>query len=463
MKQFWVGLVTAFFLFLSGLNNGNAKMTSTFVRSEWPSTDIPLDNQAFAVPKGRNAPQQVHITQGDYEGKAVIISWVTPDEPGSLKVQYGKSEKKYDLTAEGTVSNYSFYKYKSGYIHECLLDGLEMVTDLSLGCAPFYLCLPGDLGQTYNSLSTLQHYMQSGADAVLFVGDLSYSDRYQYNDVGIRWDTWGRFVEQSTAYQPWMWSAGNHEIEFMPYMDEVVPFRNFLHRYPTPYLASKSTNPLWYAIKRASAHIIVLSSYSPFVKYTPQWTWLEEELKKVDREKTPWLIVLMHAPIYNSNEAHFMEGESMRAAFETWFVQYRVDVIFAGHVHAYERSYRISNIQYNVTSGDRYPIPDKSAPVYITVGDGGNQEGLAGRFLEPQPDYSAFREASYGHSMLEIKNRTHALYHWNRNDDGKKVPTDAFVLHNQYWGGNLRRRKLNKHHLRRTIQPITDKFLLDSE
>lgn len=41
--------------------------------------------------------------------------------------------------------------------------------------------------------------------------------------------------------------------------------------------------------------------------------------------------------------------------------------------------YRISNIHYNVTSGDRYPVPDKSAPVYITVGDGGNQEGLAGR------------------------------------------------------------------------------------
>ena len=42
--------------------------------------------------------------------------------------------------------------------------------------------------------------------------------------------------------------------------------------------------------------------------------------------------------------------------------------------------YRISNTQYNITNGDRYPIPDKSAPVYITVGDGGNQEGLAGRY-----------------------------------------------------------------------------------
>lgn len=76
----------------------------------------------------------------------------------------------------------------------------------------------GDLGQTFNSLSTLDHYIQSGAQAVLFLGDLSYADRYQYTDVGLRWDTWGRFVEKSTAYQPWIWSAGNHEIDYMPYM-----------------------------------------------------------------------------------------------------------------------------------------------------------------------------------------------------------------------------------------------------
>ncbi|KAG6740974.1 hypothetical protein POTOM_056452 [Populus tomentosa] len=524
-------LILVFFFFSASVKNGNAGITSTFIRSEWPSNDIPLDHEVFAVPKGHNAPQQVHITQGDYDGKAVIISWVTPDEPGSSKVQYGVSKKSYDFTAEGAVRNYTFYNYTSGYIHQCLVDGLEYDTKYyyKIGSGdsyrefwfqtppqinpdtPYKFGIIGDLGQTYNSLSTLEHYMQSGAQAVLFVGDLAYADRYMYNDVGIRWDTWGRFVERSAAYQPWTWSAGNHEIEYMPYLGEVIPFKSYLNRYPTPHLASKSSSPLWYAIRRASAHIIVLSSYSPFgfdkvsdkhdsgslkflqsaglaaictlgvrlvcngvhqnctlveqpedyqltsavlpetylpLKYTPQWEWLIEELEKVDREKTPWLIVLMHVPIYNSNEAHFMEGESMRAVFEEWFVHYKVDVIFAGHVHAYERSYRISNIHYNVSGGDCYPAADESAPVYITVGDGGNQEGLAERFRDPQPDYSAFREASYGHSTLEIKNRTHALYHWNRNDDGKKVPTDAFVLHNQYWGSNLRRRKLKNHHLR---------------
>lgn len=69
----------------------------------------------------------MHITQGDYDGKAIIISWVTTDEPGNSKVQYGTSKQKYDFTAEGTVTkNYTFYTYKSGYIHHCLVDGLEV-------------------------------------------------------------------------------------------------------------------------------------------------------------------------------------------------------------------------------------------------------------------------------------------------------------------------------------------------
>ncbi|RAL44181.1 hypothetical protein DM860_016427 [Cuscuta australis] len=459
-------------LFSRFIENGSSTVTSTYIRSEWPSVDIPLDNKEFAVPEGYNAPQQIHITQGDYDGKAVIISWVTFDEPGSSQVRYGLSEEKYDFTAEGTFTNYTFYTCKSGFIHQCLVGDLEydrkyyyevgqgdssrkfwFVTPPKIDPdASYKFGIIGDLGQTFNSLSTLEHYMQSGGQTVLFVGDLSYADRYQYHDVGVRWDSWGRFIEKSGAYQPWIWSAGNHEIEYMPYMGEVIPFRSFLFRYPTPYRGSKSSNPLWYAIRRASAHIIVLSSYSPFVKYTPQYKWLNEEFTRVDREKTPWLIVLMHVPIYNSNEAHFMEGESMRAVYEEWFVKYKVDVVFAGHVHAYERSYRISNIHYNVSSGDAYPVPDKSAPVYITVGDGGNQEGLAGRFRDPQPEYSAFRESSYGHSTLEIKNRTHALYHWNRNDDGKSVATDAFVLHNQFWGSNQRRRrKLNRSHLQSVV------------
>jgi hypothetical protein len=52
-------LILVFVIFLGFVKNGNAGITSAFIRSEWPSIDIPLDNEVFAVPKGYNAPQQV--------------------------------------------------------------------------------------------------------------------------------------------------------------------------------------------------------------------------------------------------------------------------------------------------------------------------------------------------------------------------------------------------------------------
>lgn len=75
----------------------------------------------------------------------------------------------------------------------------------------------GDLGQSFDSNSTLSHYESNPirGETVLFVGDLSYADNYPNHD-NVKWDTWGRFVERSVAYQPWIWTTGNHEIDFAP-------------------------------------------------------------------------------------------------------------------------------------------------------------------------------------------------------------------------------------------------------
>lgn len=40
---------------------------------------------------------------------------------------------------------------------------------------------------------------------------------------------------------------------------------------------------------------------------------------------------------------------------------------------------RVSNIAYNIVNGQSTPVIDQSAPVYITIGDGGNIEGLASK------------------------------------------------------------------------------------
>ena len=85
-----------------------------------------------------------------------------------------------------------------------------------------------------------------------------------------------------------------------------------------------------------------------------------------------------------------MEGKTMRVMFESWIVEYKVDVVFAGHVHAYERSECVSNIAYNIINGMCAPVKDQFASIYITIGDGENIEGLAINMIVPQPNYSAY-------------------------------------------------------------------------
>lgn len=69
---------------------------------------------------------KVHITQGNHDGTAMIISWVTTSEPGSSTVIYGTSEDSLNFTANGKHTQYTFYNYTSGYIHHCTIKNLEV-------------------------------------------------------------------------------------------------------------------------------------------------------------------------------------------------------------------------------------------------------------------------------------------------------------------------------------------------
>lgn len=189
----------------------------------------------------------------------------------------------------------------------------------------------GDLGQTEWTASTLAHIGSADYDVLLLPGDLSYADTQQ-----LLWDSFGRLVEPYASQRPWMVTEGNHEIESIPIIFP-TGFKAYNSRWQMPYQQSGSNSNLYYSFDVAGAHIIMLGSYTDFDASSDQYKWLNNDLAKADKSKTPWTIALIHAPWYNSNSAHKGEGESMRLAMEEMLYNAGVDIVYAGHVHAYER------------------------------------------------------------------------------------------------------------------------------
>ncbi|KAL3506400.1 hypothetical protein ACH5RR_031782 [Cinchona calisaya] len=444
-------------------------------------------------------PEQISVSLSSaYD--SVWISWITgefqigddikPLDPKTVKsiVYYGKLNFLLNYKAKGDSLIYnqlypfdSLQNYTSGIIHHVRLTGLQPDTVYYYQCGdpsipamseiyqfrtmpisgpksyPSRLAVVGDLGLTYNTTSTISHLISNQPDLVLMVGDVCYANLYLTNGTGSdcyscsfsdtpihetyqpRWDYWGRFMQPLVSKVPIMVVEGNHEIE-----EQVgnQTFAAYSSRFAFPSKECGSSSPFYYSFNAGGIHFIMLGGYIAYNKSADQYKWLEKDLAKVDRKVTPWLIATWHPPWYTTYTAHYREAECMKVAMEEILYKYGVDIVFNGHVHAYERSNRV----YNYTL-------DPCGPVHIAIGDGGNREKMAikhvdepGNCPEPsttpdsymggfcaynftsgpaagkfcwdrQPEYSAYRESSFGHGILEVKNDTHALWTWHRNQD----------------------------------------------
>lgn len=75
-----------------------------------------------------------------------------------------------------------------------------------------------------------------------------------------------------------------------------------------------------------------------------QYAWMKEDLKRVDRRVTPWLVATWHPPWYNSYSSHYQEFECMRQEMEALLYQHGVDIIFTGHVCGYPPPHILWNL-----------------------------------------------------------------------------------------------------------------------
>ncbi|KAF5752492.1 purple acid phosphatase superfamily protein [Tripterygium wilfordii] len=378
--------------------------------------------------------------------------------------------------------------YTSGIIHHVRLRGLKPNTLYQYQCGdpslplmsdihyfrtmpvssprnyPSRIAVVGGLGLTYNTTSTFSHLMSTHPDLILLVGGVSYADLYFTNGTAShcyscsfvqpsiretyqpRWDYWGRFMEPLVANVPTMVVGGDHEIEQQA---ENQTFIAYGSRFAFPSEESGSSSTLYYSFNAGGVHFVILSAYVPYDFQSSQYKWLEKDLLTVDGQVTPWLVAVWHTPWYSTYKEHYRNAECMRVEMEDLLYAYGVDIVFSGQVNAYERSNRV----YNYTL-------DECGPVHIIIGGGGNLEGVAveyadepnncpepstnfggscsfnftsgpatGKFCwDRQPEYSAYRESSFGLGILEVKNSTHALWSWHRNKDYYNIESDIIYM-----------------------------------
>lgn len=419
---------------------------------------------------------QIHIAQG-LTPSSMTVSWLTPDNCFS-HLAYGLTINNMVNIVHGSSLSYEFYRnstqsqshiyYKSGYIHHVLLTDLEPLTEYYYQCGDFtndiksiilyFNTLPnpgsnkkltfavlGDIGQTEHSVSTVNHIIkEKDVSMILHTGDLSYADCNQN-----LWDSYGEMIEPLASYVPWMVCPGNHEIEFNG-TDYMNLFTAFEARYRMPYvkpsefgdvIIESEINPKtgqpyctpsifqseynfgnsFYSFDTGLAHIIFLNSYTKTTDTSQQFIWLENDLLSVDRTFKPWLIVVMHCPWYSSNINHYADKQTveMRTNMEYLFNKYRVNIVFNGHVHDYERTYPVFRNETDIYG-----------TVYITIGNAGNLEGLDNKYIE-QPKWSAFRNGTeYGYGSLTIMNEKTIFWKWFINNGRQMVSRDEVLIHN---------------------------------
>lgn len=397
-------------------------------------------------------PEQISLTYDD-DPQNMVFMWTLPRTSSkNSMVQIGSDKNDLSMSIVGTISNYTMLKYESPNIFTAKVTNLEVGNKIyyyRIGCdsgcsysdvysfkshpgigpsvgssdgitqKPLYFHIVGDIGQTENSENTLQELFNQQLKfdqdkdqlygGALIAGDLSYA-----NGDEPLWDSFMNLKQFASTSIPMATTVGNHEW----FDSKNYDFKAYLSRYYNPNVNGK--RELYYSMDIGLVHWVLVSGYCQEMKSTktqpcladgsPQKTWLVQDLSSVDRSVTPWVFVIFHEPYYNSNTAHNMqtEGVPIQEALESTLNKYKVDLAFSGHVHAYERTCRVYNFSC---------VENADAPYYITIGDGGNKEGLASDWIDPQPSWSMFRQASYGYGQLTVVNNTHTQWQWYQNMD----------------------------------------------
>eukprot|EP00794_Sanderia_malayensis_P005468 gene5468-6151_t len=416
--------------------------------------------------KGRSdQPMHGHISvTGDPSQMRVMWISGTDDKP---YVKFGLSKSKLTHQASGVSNSYkasdmcgfpadSLGFRDPGFIHDVLLSHLQPATVYyySFGSAkgmsavynfttalaagdttPHKFIVYGDQGidrilspdgqETANNI--IKEYREHSIRHVFHNGDISYAVGFAY-----LWDQWMTAVQPYATLVPYMVGIGNHEQDHLKggskdpsgAGDGYHPkWGNFgfdsggecgvpmFHRFHMP---DNGNFLWWYSYDFGMVHYIMMSTEHNFEPGSRQYEWLENDLSKIDRKKTPWVILGGHRAMYASQDLYddYIVATNMQRLFEDLLHKYKVDLALWAHYHSYERTckvYRNKCVKDGIT--------------HLVV-------GTAGRFLDLElfmsKNWSLKRLKEFGYGRVTVYNQTALKFEFIRNKD--RAIRDSFYL-----------------------------------
>ena len=417
---------------------------------------IAVSNKVSFV-DGAEAPLHIHLAlTGD--PSEMRLQWTTGVQY-TPTVEYGQCGGKLEQVATGTwrtykasdmcgpPANLSAHFVDPGYIHDVLLRGLKPNRKYCYRCGSpgfkysseksftspippgndhqFKFVIYGDMDVTpppgAETTAALVHneVTENNVSLVLHAGDLAYGIGFGY-----RWEEWMSLIEPYSSLVPYMIGIGNHEQEHIV-GGEKDPSRapgngfhpswgNYGHDsggecgvpvYNRFHMPENGNQPWWYSFKNGLVHFTVLSAEHNFTRGSLQYAWFENDLKSVDRTLTPWLIVILHRPMYSSQRfiPDFEVTTRLRVALEELLHTNKVDLVITGHHHLYERTCPVYWQQ--CTEG---------ATTHILVGGAGFELENPGVW---DFGWCEHYESNHGYGRATVVNRTSLLWEFVRNKD----------------------------------------------
>jgi len=275
-----------------------------------------------------------------------------------------------------------------------------------------------------------------GFELAINVGDSSYADDYPSHNSWVE-DKWYNAMQGVMANAPTAVVVGNHEAQY--------EFAPHLHRTSMPVSGTGGALKRFYSsLDWGPLHIVGFSSEHPYDEGSEQHEFVVNDLRSVDRNKTPFVIVVAHRPMYCSSVIFSLPGPffhrciteapRLRKPFEDVLKETGVDLFLSGHNHQFERShpmYKGEAVTRGEKQGNKTVYRNPGAPIYIVNGAAGNREGndpswLPEWFVKWRAAHSTYFHMGYGRIQA-----TRSQLDWEYVDATSGKVTDSFTLHRQ--------------------------------